>query len=86
MVAAGDPLPRALRGAAGARASADRLVFKLKDELQASRRQHSQVIDMLAKLFDAGPEIVERILAVVPDLQAKARNGRSCGADTWRRS
>ncbi|CAK0809102.1 unnamed protein product, partial [Prorocentrum cordatum] len=86
MVAAGDPLRGVQRGAAGARASADRLVFKLKDELQACRHQHSQVIDMLAKLFDAGPEIVERILAVVPDLQAKVRISRSCGADTLRRN
>ncbi|CAK0801601.1 unnamed protein product [Prorocentrum cordatum] len=77
MVAAVDSLRGALRGAAGARASADRSVFKLKDELQASRHQHSQVIGMLAKLFDAGPEIVERILAVVPDLQAKVRAGHA---------
>ena len=56
-------------------------MFKLKGGLQASREEYSQVIGMLAELFDAGPEIVERILAVVPDLQAKVRTGHGCGVE-----
>ncbi|CAK0852064.1 unnamed protein product [Prorocentrum cordatum] len=81
MVAAGEPL----RGAAGARASADRLIFKLKSRLVAADRKALAFEYALLHLF-GDAEVAERVACILPALTSLLAGERPEALDILRRN
>ncbi|CAK0910364.1 unnamed protein product [Prorocentrum cordatum] len=74
-----------LRGAAGARASADMLVAKLQAEVQLVKDQHQQLLDSFSLVF-GDPNLADRVLAIVPALGALLAGRAPSHVDVLRRN
>ncbi|CAK0836054.1 unnamed protein product [Prorocentrum cordatum] len=81
MAAAGEPL----RGVAGARASADRLIFKLKSRLVAADRKALAFESSLLHLF-GDAEVAERVACILLALTSLLAGERPEALDVIRRS
>ncbi|CAK0833524.1 unnamed protein product [Prorocentrum cordatum] len=81
MVAAGEPH----RGVAGARASADRLIFKLKTRLVAADRKALAFESALLHLF-GDAEVAERVACILPALTSPLAGERPEELDILRRN
>ncbi|CAK0871371.1 unnamed protein product [Prorocentrum cordatum] len=81
MVAAGEPH----RGVAGARASADRLIFKLKNRLVAADRKALACESALLHLF-GDAEVAERVACILPALTSPLAGERPEALDILRRN
>ncbi|CAK0826445.1 unnamed protein product [Prorocentrum cordatum] len=81
MVAAGEPL----RGAAGARASADRLIFKLKSRLVAADCKALAFEYALLHLF-GDAKVAERVACILPALTSLLAGERPEALDILRRN